>query len=169
MGFSVLHRLGKNAAAGLFTIIFVGCASAYVAPTGQGPSATISFEVDGVDPILGYVASFYYFEESDDRSCMSGLQQMAKINDGNPLAGKSTNTKDISVPTDRTIIIRSIFAPASAFGQRSCSADSFLLAEDGMSYLHRIKWLANQCDFDFYEITSGEEIPIKVKSEPSAC
>jgi len=163
-----LERLGKNAAVGFLAVLFAGCASAYVAPSDQDPSASISFEVGG-DPIFGYVASFFYFEEDDDRTCMSPLQQMAKINKGNPLAGKSTNTAGIPIPTDRTIIIRALFSPASAFSQRSCSADNFLLAETDKSYLLRVKWLANQCDFDFYDMTSGEEVPIEVRSEPSAC
>ena len=167
--FSVKPRfLIKSASILLPVFIILGCATAYVAPAEDDPTATISFEIDA-DPIFGYVASFFYFEVDDDRSCGSGLQRMAKINKGNPLAGKSTDTEDIAIPAGRTIIIRSLLSPAAAFSQRSCSADSFLNAEADKTYTLRVKWIANRCDFIFYDTTAGEEEPIRVKNEPSGC
>ena len=160
--------LFRNTSILLPAVMALGCATAYVAPTEDEPTASISFEIDA-DPILGYLANFFYFDVDDDRSCMSGLQRMARINKGNPLAGSSTNTKDITIPAGRTIIIRSLLSPATAFGQGSCSADSFLVAEADKNYTLRVKWLANQCDFNFFDTTSSEEVPIRVKNEPSAC
>ena len=148
--------------------MMLGCSTAYVAPAEDAPTSSISFEVDA-DPILGYVASFFFFEVGDDRSCGVTLQRMAKINKGNPLAGKSTNTNDITIPAGRTIIIRSLLMPAAAFNQWPCSADSFLDAEADKKYTLRVKWIANQCDFDFFDTTSGEEVPVRVKNEPSGC
>ena len=163
-----LRRVIKITSVSFLTVLVAGCASAYIAPNTDEPSASISFEIEG-DPIFGYLASFFYFEERDDRSCMSPLQRMALINEGNPFAGKSTNTKDIRIPAGRTIIIRSMFSPANAFSQRTCKADNYINAEADNNYTLRVKWLANRCDFNFFDTTSGEDIPIRVKSEPSAC
>ena len=149
-------------------LLFTGCTSPYVAPDPTGPTALISFEVEG-DPIFGYVASFSFFEEGDDRSCGTTLRRMAMINKGNPLVGKSTDTVNIPIPADRTIIIRSRIMPAAAFSQRSCGSDNFLIAEADKDYLLTIEWLANLCDVQLFETTSGEQVPVRFRKEALGC
>ena len=149
-------------------LLLTGCASPYVAPDAGEPTALISFEVNG-DPIFGYVASFSFFEEGEDRSCGSQLQRMASINKGNPLAGKTTNTTDIPIPTGRPIIIRSRIMPAAAFSQQSCGSDNVLVADADKTYLLTIEWLANQCDVELFDTTTGEPVPVRFRKEVLGC
>mgnify|MGYP001824066840 CR=1 FL=1 len=161
-------RIVRNSSILLPAILLIGCISAYVAPTEDEPVAVVSFEIDA-DPALGYVASFYFFEEDDERSCGSSVQRMALVNKGNPLVGKSTNTTNIPIPTGRTIIIRSRLVPHTVFGVGSCATDSFLVAEPGRNYVLRFAWLPNRCDIEFFDTTSAKEVPFRVRNEPAAC
>ena len=137
---------GILAAASLFS-----CSSTYQAPPAGEPIATLTFEVDA-DPALGYVAYFYYFPNPDETPCLGIKTEMARINKGNPLAGKTTNLADISIPANREIVIRSTVIPAGVMNQYGCTFDNKMTLEPGKDYLLRQEWGRDQCVIEMFEL-----------------
>ena len=119
----------------LSIVLVSGCASSYRPPKADSPSATISFEVD-VSSTLEYVASFFYFPNTEEAPCLRGAQRMAKINEGNLFAGKTTSIADIAIPANETFVIRTLIIPNAPFIRGwGCTVDSVINAETNRNYL----------------------------------
>ena len=141
----------------LSIVLVSGCASSYRPPKADLPSAAISFEIDA-NPTLGYVASFFYFPNTEEAPCLGGAQRMAKINDGNLFAGKTTSTADISIPANENFVIRTLLIPNAVFGMGGCTVDTVINAQANRSYLLKTQWNKGACVTELFDLTDEKEL-----------
>ena len=144
--------------------LLFGCSSTYQAPLEGEPVATLTFEVDA-DPALGYVAYYYYFPNPNETPCLGIKTEMARINKGNPLAGKTTNLAGISVPANREIVVRSAIIPAGVMNQYGCTFDNKMTLEPGRDYLLRQEWGRDQCVVEVFELNEESELQFTTVSQ----
>ena len=123
------------------------CVSTYVPSASEADTATLSFQVTGTPPLLGFGADLLKRGSPDDHACMMKTQRMARISQGMPV-GKSNNPPAIVVPANVAIGLRALYTPITAFGVGGCSFDLTFVPYKGQAYQVNIDWTSASCQVE---------------------
>lgn len=159
-GTVALAALGLLAAAG-------GCASTYVAPTEDGATASLSFQVSG-NPTVGYAAYLLKRDSLTDHRCVRNPQKIAQIAVGVPLL-KTRNPERIAMPAGKALYLRAMYVPAQIFGQTACSFDLSFTPAGGKAYRIQIDWTQNSCAVEIFYYDNGTWLAMQADTLQKAC
>ena len=146
--YAFLRRNASRLSLFLCVASSTACVSTYAPPpTGEADTATLSFQVTGTPPLLGFGADLLKRGSPDDHACMMKTERMARISQGMPV-GKTNNPPAIVVPANVAIGLRALYTPVTAFGVGGCSFDVTFVPGKGQAYQVNIDWTSASCQVE---------------------
>lgn len=145
-----------------------GCVSTYVPPAAEADTATLSFQVIGTPPLLGFGADLLKRGSPDDHACMMKTERIARISKGMPI-GKTNNPPTIVIPANVTLGLRALYVPITAFGVGGCSFDLNFMPDKDRAYRVTMYWTSASCKVDISVDVNGSWHQILASVEQNWC
>ncbi len=146
----------------LFSLCAAGCVSYYKPTTVDVANISISHTWGHENSEIIYV---YKIDELTKMNCLhySGVSRLATINNGNPLAARTSNLKNISIAAGEPIRLRVYMVPAANVGtlnvNQNCIGDLFFTPQNDFQYELSIK--TPPCEMSILE--NGKNLNLDVK------